>query len=178
MALKGAIAKRYAEAAFSIANENNAVEQWLQDLTFLNDIYSNHQLQFILSEPKVQFSVKEAIIRDIAAKRMSPMALNFALLIAEHNLVALTPAILRDFTAIYDEMKNQAHAVITSAAELDSETITALRDYVKQHTGKNIILTQEIDPSILGGIIVRIGDTLIDASVLRKLKLLRESIAN
>jgi F-type H+-transporting ATPase subunit delta len=176
MALKGAIARRYAEAVFDIGHEQNAIEQWRQDIAFLNELLGNRRLIVVLTDPKISFAKKEAIIRDLASSRVQPGALGLALALVERGLVDYMPSIARDFTTLYDEYHHQIQATVTAALPLTPAEQSDITAYLQRITGKTIQLQVQVDNSIIGGIIVRVGDTLIDGSVLRRLKVLREQI--
>ncbi len=176
MALQGATARRYAEAVFEIGQEQNAVERWRTDIQTLAEYLRDRRLTFILSEPKVPFATKESILRDLLSDKVQKDALGLALVLVEQNLVELMPRVAQEFERLYDDFKNQAKATIITATPLDAQETAQLTASLQQLTGKQIMLTTEVDPSILGGVVARVGDTLIDGSVRRKLALLREQI--
>jgi F-type H+-transporting ATPase subunit delta len=178
MALKGVIARRYAEAVFDIARQQNAIDRWRSDIAFLRELLTNRRLVFVLSEPKVAFETKRAILTDLAGSRVQPDALGMALLIVEDGLVELMPNIAREFDRLYDDYYNRAEATITTALPLDQGERASLEAHLRQITGKNIILTTQVDSTILGGIIARVGDTLIDGSLRRRLDVLRDRIVS
>ncbi len=178
MALKGAVARRYAEAVFDLGRDNNSVARWQQDLRFLAEVFRDRRLLFILSEPKVPFKTKEQIVREIVQARVQPEALGLALLLTERSLVDLMPRIEAEFSRLYDESRNQAKAVITSALPLDAAEEAEIIAYLRRVTGKNITIEKQVDPSILGGVMARVGDTLIDGSVRHRLSVLREKISS
>ena len=176
MALKGAIARRYAVAVFDLGRESNTVDRWRADIAFLTELFSNRKLQFVLSEPKVVFATKEAIVRDLAAARVQPESLGLALLLVERKLVSLMPRIAVEFNQLYDDLHNQAQATVTTALPLDAAEEAEVVAYLQRLTGKNITLEKHVDPTILGGVVARVGDTLIDGSVRQRLSVLREKL--
>ncbi|MEO7001456.1 MAG: ATP synthase F1 subunit delta, partial [Ktedonobacterales bacterium] len=105
-----------------------------------------------------------------------PDSLKFALLLAKRNLVGLAPRVREEFDRLYDDYRGQAQAQVTTAMPLDDEMRVRIAADLQAITGKRIILQERLDPSILGGVIARVGDTLVDGSVRRKLQLLREQI--
>jgi len=175
--LKGATSRRYAEAAFELAVEENKVDQWLQDLRLIAEYFSDHRLIFLLGEPNIQFNRKELVVRDLLTGKVQPEALNLALLLVERGLVELAPRVRDEFERKYNEYHNQAPARLITAMPIDDETRALVKADLKRLTGKNILLDEQVDPSILGGAIARVGDTLIDGSVRRRLQLLRQQMA-
>jgi F-type H+-transporting ATPase subunit delta len=174
--LKGAIARRYAEAAFEIGVENQTLDRWLNDLRTIADYLGARQLAFILSEPNIQFERKEQVVRDLLQDKVQKDALGLALLIVERQHVEGVKQVRDEFERLYDNYRGQAHAELTTAAPLDDDLREQVKADLQRVTGKRIILHERVDPTILGGAIARVGDTLIDGSVRRKLSLLRQQI--
>lgn len=175
--LKGATSRRYAEAAFELAVGEKKVDQWLQDLRLIAEYLSDHRLVFLLGEPNIQFNRKELVVKDLLAGKVQPEALNLALLLVERGLVELAPRVRDEFQRKYNEYHNQAPARLITAMPIDDETRALVKADLQRLTGKNILLDEQVDPSILGGAIARVGDTLIDGSVRRRLQLLRQQMA-
>jgi F-type H+-transporting ATPase subunit delta len=174
--LKGAIARRYAEAAFELGEEKQTLDRWLNDLRTIADYLGARQLTFILSEPNIQFERKEQVIRDLLQDKVQKDALGLALLIVERQHVEGVKQVRDEFERLYDNYRGQAHAELTTATPLDDDLREQVKADLQRVTGKRIILHERVDPTILGGAIARVGDTLIDGSVRRKLSLLRQQI--
>lgn len=174
--IKSATARRYAGAVFELALESNQVDSWRTDLETLASYFGNRRLQFILREPKVSVERKDQIVRDLLADKLHPEALNLALLLVERGLVDHAPAIYAEFEKRYNDYKGQAIAEVTTAIPMDQTLREQVRGELEQMTGKHIILRERVDPSILGGAVARIGDTLIDGSLKWRFALLRNQI--
>lgn len=174
--LKGATARRYAEAVFELGVGENAVDRWLQDLRLVAEYFSDHRLIFLLSEPNIQFNRKELVVRDLLAEKVRPEALNLALLLVERGLVGLAPRVRDEYERKFNEYHNQVPASLITAMPIDDETRSRVLSDLQRITGKKVLLAEQVDPSILGGAIARVGDTLIDGSVRRRLQLLRQQL--
>lgn len=174
--LKGATARRYAEAAFELAGEHNTVDRWLQDLRLIAEYLSDHRLVFLFSEPNIQFNRKELVVKDLLEGKVQPQALNLALLLVERGLVGLAPRVRDEFERKYNNFHNQVPANLTTAMPIDDVTRAAVLADLQRLTGKRVLLAERVDPTILGGAIARVGDTLIDGSVRRRLQLLRQQM--
>ncbi len=174
--LKGAVARRYAEAVFDLGVQQGTLDRWLSDLRLIAEAYSNRKLAFILRQPKIPFARKEAIVRDLLAPKVSREALALAILLVERELVDLGPKIAEAFEQQLNDYRGLATAVVTSAVPLDTRQQEEVAAYLETLTGKRITLKTRVDPEILGGIVAQIGDTLLDGSVRRKLALLRDQI--
>ena len=175
--IKGATARRYAEAVFEIGREQGTVERWLADLRTLAEYFGNKRLLFVLSEPKIPAPRKEQVVRDLLADKVQPEALNLALLLVERGLAPLGPAIFQAFERRYNDYKGIAVAQVTTAIPLDDTLRAQIAAQLGRLTGKSIQMQERVDPAILGGAIARVGDTLIDGSLLRRFELLRQQIA-
>lgn len=175
--LKGATSRRYAEAAFGLAVEEKTVDEWLKDLRLIAEYFSDHRLVFLLGEPNIQFTRKELVVKDLLSGKVQPEALNLALLLVERGLVELAPRVRDEFERKYNEYHNQTPARLTTAMPIDDETRSRVQAELQRLTGKRVLLDEQVDPSILGGAIARVGDTLIDGSVRRRLQLLRQQMA-
>ena len=174
--LKGPVARRYAEAVFEIGAQQETIDRWHDDLGTLAEYLGNRRLAFILKEPKIPYARKEAIMRDLLSGKVQPEALNLALLLVERGLAELAPTIRDAFETLYNDYRGQAHAQITTAIPLDDTLRAQITAELSQLTGKRILLQEKVDPSILGGAIARVGDTLIDGSLKRRFHLLRQNI--
>jgi F-type H+-transporting ATPase subunit delta len=174
--LKGATARRYAEAVFELGVEQNTVDRWLQDLRLIADYFSDHRLIFLLSEPNIQLPKKELMVKDLLDGKVQAEALALAQLLVERGLVELAPRIRDEFARKYDDYHHQIHANLTTAMPIDEVTRAGVVADLQRLTGKKVLLNEQVDPSILGGAIARVGDTLIDGSVRRRLQLLRQQL--
>ncbi|HEY7975532.1 MAG TPA: ATP synthase F1 subunit delta [Ktedonobacterales bacterium] len=175
--LTGPVARRYAEAVFEIGVESKTIDAWLQDVRLIADYFTNRQLIFILGEPNIRFDRKEAIVRDLLGDKIRPEAMGLALTLVERGLVSLAGRIRDQFEVLYNDYRGQAIAQVTSALPLDDAARASITRQLVSITGKRIILQEQVDRSLLGGVIARVGDTLIDGSVRRRLALLRRQIA-
>jgi F-type H+-transporting ATPase subunit delta len=175
--LKGAIARRYAEAVMEIAVSDQSVDRWLADVKLIGEAFGDRHLAFVLREPKIPAQRKELILRDLFANRVSPAALNLALVLNQDGLVEIGPRLVVEFERLYDDYRGQAHGEVTTAMPLQPEERASIAADLQRITGKRILLEERVDPAILGGVVARVGDTLIDGSVRRRLHLLREQIA-
>jgi F-type H+-transporting ATPase subunit delta len=174
--LKGAVARRYAEAIFDLGVQEKSLDRWQSDLHLIAEAYSNRRLSFILRQPRIPFARKEAIVRDLLEKQVTREALGLAVLLVERELVELGPKIAEAFDQRLNDYRNQATAIVTSAVPLPAAQRTEVTTYLESLTGKHITLETRVDPEILGGIIAQIGDTLIDGSVRRRLAVLKDQI--
>ena len=174
--LKGAIARRYAEAMFQIALKQNTVDRTLEDVKNITQVFANRKLSYLLREPKVPAQRKEMGLREALTSRVLPTSLNLALLVVQRQLVDTMPHIAKELETLVLNYRNEAIAEVTTAAPLDPAQSNLIKNALERSTGKSIIMGTHVDPSILGGVIARVGDQLIDSSVRYRLQALQREL--
>ncbi|GER82704.1 MAG: ATP synthase F1 subunit delta [Thermogemmatispora sp.] len=174
--LKGAIARRYAEAIFNIARQQQTLDRTLDEVRSIAELFAQRKMAYLLSEPKIPLARKEQALRQALASRVLPTSLNLALLVVQRNLVELMPNIARELEQLVLRYKNQAIAEVITAAPLDEAALQRVKQALERRTGKQIILQTKVEPEILGGIIARVGDEVIDASVQHRLATLQQRL--
>lgn len=175
--LKGAVARRYAEAVMEIATQQpGTLDRWLADVKLIGEAFGNRHLAFVLREPKIPEARKEQVVRDLLEPKVQHEALNLALVLVRDDLVEIGPRLAVEFERLYNDYRGQAVAQVTSAMPLDDFERAQVANQLQRVTGKRIILRERVDPAVLGGVVARVGDTLIDGSVRRRLTLLRDEI--
>ena len=176
--LKGAIARRYAGAIFGLAIKQNSLERTLEDIQEIAKLFAIRKLSYLLREPKIPALRKETAIRQNLASRVLPTSLNLALLIVQRELVDYMPNIAKELEQLVLDYKNEAKAQVTTATSMDPAQQVQITHALEQYTGKKIILQTKVDPTILGGVIARVGDEVIDGSVRYRLSALQQQLLN
>jgi F-type H+-transporting ATPase subunit delta len=174
--LKGAIARRYAGAIFDIGMKQNTLDRTLEDVQEIAKLFSIRKLAYLLREPNIPAERKEKAIRQGLASKVLPTSLNLALLVVQRGLVDLMPNIARELNQLVLDHKNEAKAEVTTATQLDKTTQSQVQHALERMTGKKIMLETRVQPNILGGVVARVGDQVIDGSVERRLKLLQQQL--
>jgi F-type H+-transporting ATPase subunit delta len=171
------IARRYAEAAFEIAERDGTVDQWLAQLGTVAAAVADSTVVHRLEDPHVALETRSAALHQVLGADMLPPLGNLIGLVLRRRRVDSLPNIEREFRRIYNRRSGVVEAVATSALALDSAELAALKSRLETMTGKTVELQTAVDPTILGGIQVRIGDTLYDGSVRGRLERLRAKLA-
>lgn len=174
--LKGAIARRYAGAIFEIARKQNTMDRTLEDVKGIAEVFAHRKLAYLLREPKIPAQRKETALRQALAAKVLPTSLNLALLIVQRELVDVMPNIATEFEHLVLDYRNQAVAEVTTAAQLDEAQKVVVKRALEQKTGKSILIETRVDPSILGGVVARVGDEIIDGSVRNRLHVLQQQL--
>ena len=174
--LKGAIARRYAEAIFQIARRQNTVDRTLEDVQGTAQLFGHRKLSYLLREPKIPMQRKEKVLRDALQPYVLPTSLNLALLIVQRGLVEVMSNIATELEELVLSYRNQAVAEVTTAAEMDKAEGAQVQQALEHKTGKHIIMHTRIDPGILGGVVARVGDQVIDGSIRNRLHVLQQQL--
>jgi F-type H+-transporting ATPase subunit delta len=172
------VAGRYANALFDLATEQNSVPATAKSLTALQDmIAESADLQRLLSSPVFKSEDQMAALDALAAKGgVSGLPVNFAKLMCENRRLAVLSQAIAGFQALVAEAKGEVVAEVTSAEKLSAAQVKDLSAALKARVGKDVSLSTKIDSSILGGLIVKIGTTMIDNSLKTKLQNLKVSM--
>jgi len=176
--LKGAIARRYAGAMFELARKQNTLDRTLEEVKEMAKVFANRKLAYLLREPKIPAQRKETAIRQALTDRVLPTSLNLALLIVQRGLVDAMPNIGKEFEQLIRNYRNEAVADVTTATPLDAGQSALVKQALERLTGKTIIMQTRSDPSILGGVVARVGDQVIDGSVRHRLGALQQQLLN
>ncbi len=170
-------ARRYAEAAFEIAGRDQAVDAWLGDLDTASAALAEPRAVRLLDNPAVPLADRERVVRDALGGRISDKALNLILLLVRRGRADVLGGVASEFRRLRDQHQGISHAAVTSAAPLDEAEIDGLRERLADMTRGPVEISFEVDPTILGGVVVRIGDRLIDGSIRGRLERLRNRLA-
>jgi len=174
MAEPTTIARPYAEAAFELAREANALPAWSSMLRYVSAVVAEPAMARSLDNPKFTPGDKESLILSVCGENLDAMARRFVRVLVEADRVAVLPQI----AALFDELKNDAEGVATaridSAFPLTDAQLAELKEALEKRFGKKIEATVNIDPELVGGARITVGDTVIDASVRAQL----QSMAN
>jgi F-type H+-transporting ATPase subunit delta len=177
VALRGAAARRYAQAAFDLAKEAGSLDHWLADLKTLNSLFGDPNTVNMLENPKLTRDEQYKIVDDLVSKvQVDPLIGNFIKLLVQRGRLASLPRIVEIFGEMYNREKGIIIADVITAIPLDEPHRKEVAERLARITGKTIELRLHTDPSILGGIVTRIGDELIDASVASRLAQLAERL--
>ena len=176
MASSVASARRYAEAAFALADESGALDRWSGDLLTLANFIDESEVQGILTSNRVPRDEKMRLLDAGVKAYVSPLAMNLVRLLEQRGKVTLAREIQVAFQEMLDARRGVAHAVVTTAVPLADDERAAVAAKLSSLTGKQVDVTSVVDPSIIGGIVARIGDQLVDGSTRSRLTALKRSL--
>jgi F-type H+-transporting ATPase subunit delta len=169
-------AKRYAEGAYLIAREDGKEDAWLEGLAAMAQLFGNPEAEAFLGNSRVAPRDKAQLVEE-ALRGVDPLVLNLARLLLRRGKTRLGPQINEAFQELVDASRGISHATVTSAVPLTPEDVDAITRRLTETTGGPVVVSTEVDQSILGGLVVRIGDRLIDGSTKSKLVALKQQLA-
>lgn len=173
MARPSSSARRYAEAAFDIAQRDGTTERWLEQLGRLGQAMSDATLVRRLEDPAVPYDQRRAALLSALGSDALPQVRNLAELILRRRRLEDFPRVALEFRRLHNRREGIVEATAISAAPLTQTDIAELHRRLIDIAGSRVELTLEVDPALIGGISVRLGDRLIDGSVRGRLERLR-----
>jgi F-type H+-transporting ATPase subunit delta len=174
MALRGSPGKRYAQAILELGLEHDKVDEWLASLERLSSLLSRDILR-LLDAPSVSFQVRRQALEAVI-KAEPGVVRALLLLLLERRSIELLPDIVRALRDLLDARAGIRQATVTTAVPLDQAAQKEIGGRLERSAG-SLRLTFDVEAEILGGVIVRIGDRQVDASLRTRLALLRERLA-
>ena len=177
MARRDSAPRRYAEAAFEIALRDDTVEEWRADLDRAAATLDSAELGATLANPALPLRQRVEIVQGVFADLSDPVR-NLVLLLLRRGRIRQLPRVAAEFRRLDDMRNNIVHATAVSASPLDDAEVQAITARLEQMSGSQVVLETSVDPELIGGVLVRIGDRLIDGSVRGRLERLRNKLAS
>jgi len=172
-------ALRYAKAILNFAVEQHKEDNVNDDmLLIVNTLEENKDLQLMLNNPILKTNLKKDTLKAIFSSSASSLTISLINLLIDNNRLSILNEVAKKYTIIFDELKGKEIAKITTAIPLNSALNNQVLDKVKEITGKQASIENIINPNIIGGFILRIGDIQYDASIANKLQSLKRQFEN
>jgi F-type H+-transporting ATPase subunit delta len=171
------IARRYARAAFDVAGEDGNVDQWIVDLKAVSDLLdSDAAVRGYFLDPNVAADEKVEAV-DVLFPQLHRHVANLVRELVSRQRVYLVPQVLGEFARLEREARGIADADVTVARAVSESQAQTIATDLESALGRKVEVHLHVDPSLLGGIVVRIGDQVYDASVATRLQRLRQELA-
>jgi F-type H+-transporting ATPase subunit delta len=168
-------ARRYAEAAFQIAREQGTEDRWSEGLSLMAAVFSDTEIAAIMQEARVPTADKMSLA-ERALEGVDPLVLNLARLLVHRGRTALSPQISEALQELVDAERGIAHAVVTTAVPMSEAEAKAVADKLSEISGRQVVVETQVDEGIIGGLIARIGDRLVDGSTRSQLSALKRRL--
>jgi F-type H+-transporting ATPase subunit delta len=178
MARRKSAARRYAEAAFQVAVRDDAVDAWRRELDTAAAIVAEERVGRALANPSIPLETRTATAKATFGRLVAGKVLNLIDLMLRRGRIEELPRLAAEFRRLDDERQGITRATVTSASPLTPDELRALTERLEQSTGGRVELDTKTDPSLLGGLVVLLGDRLIDGSVRSRLERLRNQLVS
>jgi F-type H+-transporting ATPase subunit delta len=168
----GAAAERYARAIFELGSESGQLERLSQEIAeFSASFVDVPMLRRALENPVLEERQREAVIRQFARQaQLSPLTVNALLVLLRRRRLGELPANARRLRSLSDEKNGVVRAKVTSAGSLSETYFKQLQEGLERSLGRRVIVEHEEDPSLIGGIVTRVGDNTFDGSIAGRLE--------
>ena len=170
------LARPYAKAVFQVAVESNDLAGWSQMLRQIALVCKDERVATLLSSPIITAEEQAEKLIGLFGDALTPAAQNVVKVLAYHGRLTLIAEIVELFEVLRAQQEKSVDAMVTTAFEVSDATVDALAAALTKSLNREVKLVANVDPSLIGGAIIRAGDTVIDSSVRGKLKKLAESI--
>jgi F-type H+-transporting ATPase subunit delta len=172
------VARRYARAFFSLGVKEKAADLFGKDLEGIaGAMDASPELLKLFKSPSFNTQEKKAVLKDVVAKlKMAPISVNFLSVLADKGRLDCLPDIQKTYSELLDETSGVVRGKLTTAMELPVSRQGDIKARLEKKSGKQLVLDFGVDPAILGGMVLRVGDKVLDASLRAQLQLLKEQI--
>jgi F-type H+-transporting ATPase subunit delta len=171
-------ARRYADAAFEIALRDGSIDAWRDGLAAVAAAVVIPEVEHFAQNPSIPIEARRAVIERAAGGELAGPVRNLVTLLLQRRRADLAPRVADEFQRHLDRRAGLTRASVTSAAALAPDAVSALRDRLVGITGGPVEITVRVDAALLGGLVVRFGDRLIDGSVRGRLERLRTQLVS
>jgi ATP synthase F1 delta subunit len=171
------IAAVYARSLFEVAKEQNTLDSIREQLgAFADSLDETRELQVFFFSPYFSTTEKQDGL-DRAVSDADPILINFLKLLIENHRMPVIFRVRRGFDQLWLEENKRLPVQVTSAVELDAATVDQIGSRIAAQTGQRIDITSTVEPDILGGLVIRVGNSILDASIRNRLEQLRKQVA-
>ncbi|CFX03001.1 ATPase, F1 complex, OSCP/delta subunit [Syntrophomonas zehnderi OL-4] len=175
--LNKSVARRYAEAFFSIAREADKIDAYQVEMEkVIQTINEVEGMKEYMDHLLVPAKAKKELIQKVFADQLSPMTMNFLLMVIDKRRESYLEYIYNEFADMADESRGIRQAELFAAREISEEDLATLAQSLSSSTGKQVLLKLTVDPALLGGVKIRMGDQIVDGTVAKKLQMLKENL--
>ncbi len=174
---KNEIASQYSKALYEIGEENGNMAELFEELEeFWKTLQGNEKLKEALFHQRILVEEKQTVFQNVFKDKLSNHMFNFLMLLIEKRRIYFLENILESFRKLVHEYKNIITVEVTTAVEMNSEVREKLKKRLNKYVDKKIEMKEYCDPELIGGMVIKIGDYLIDGSIKSKLESLEDQI--
>jgi F-type H+-transporting ATPase subunit delta len=173
VARRDTAARRYADAALQLGRADHNLDAWERDLATIGELLEHAELRRILEHPVVPYAAKEEVLRKVAGSAVTTEAMSLVMLMVRRGRPGAIGPMIGYFTELLRRERGIVLAEVRTALPLEDAQRTSVEERLGELTGEQVEMNEVVDESLIGGIAVRIGDRLYDASVRNRLERLR-----
>ncbi|MFQ6021588.1 MAG: F0F1 ATP synthase subunit delta [Acidiferrobacterales bacterium] len=170
MAETKTLARPYAEAVFSLAKERDELDKWSDMLGLMGSVVTDERVARLTDDPQVTRDYFTGLLLDIGGDRLTADGKNFVRLLVDNDRIGLLPDIVMQFEQFKAEAEGIVEVEAVAAFKLDKGQMANIEHAMKKKLGREVRLTATVDKSLIGGVIIRAGDLVIDGSVTARLR--------
>ena len=170
-------ARPYARAVYALATETSSIDSWGEALALLAAVASDASMQELLDQPQLSKEQKGELMLKVVSDKLNQQQQNLIRLMAENGRLRALPEVAHQFEIYRAEAEGKVEAEVISAFALTSEQEQAITETLKSKLGRDISITTSTDESLIGGVIIKAGDTIIDGSMKSQLESLAISLS-
>lgn len=174
--MQDTIARPYAQAAFDHARAESSLEAWNGFLSFFAKVTADSHIQQAASNPNISGLQLEDLLLSLSDE-YSTAQKNFIKLLVQNKRLGFTPSILEQFETLRASAENRAVVEVTSAYQINESALTELSQILEKKLGSRVTLNSQVDKNLIGGIVVRVGDKVIDTTVRGKMEQFASQLA-
>ncbi len=175
--IQGSLSRRYAKALFQLAVAESKEDAVAAELGRFVEAFANPELNQVLNNPGFAAHSRKNIVTEIArALELSPLVTHFLSLLVDHDRLSFFPGIVERYHRMLDDKKGQAEARVVAAGPLDESDLQRLRASLEKISGKKIVVQQESDPALIGGVVVQLEGKIYDGSVRAQLEKMKKQV--
>jgi len=175
--MAGSAARRYARAIFELATEEGQVDAWHQRLVVVRDVLADPEARTVLANPSIPAQRRQEAATALLEDRVGRRGVNLAKLLIGANRLDEVDTIVEEYVRLADEAAGRVRATAITAIPLSGVDAANLVAGLSNKLGREVRLHASVDPAIIGGLVLQIGDRVIDASVATRLQQLRRQLA-
>jgi F-type H+-transporting ATPase subunit delta len=176
MARPSVAPRRYAEAAFELARRDGTEDAWATDLELADELIGDQRVLRVTSNPAVPLAERDALVHELLDSRANRLVVNLVLTLVRRGRVESLPEVRREYARLLRQSRGIVAAHVVSAVPLSEAEAADVREAVGRLAGAEAELQTSVDPALIGGLTVQIGDRLYDASVRGRLERLRTQL--
>ena len=176
MAEKSTLARPYAQAIFNLALANNDLKAWSDKLALINEVAGNETMIELIDNPEVDEDLIISLFQEICKEGLDEQGVNFLKVAAENGRLEIIPEIAEEFELLRANEEGTIEAEVISAYAVNAAQKKSIAQALKNKLGREVTITTKTDKSLLGGVIIRAGDMVIDGSVKAQLDKITHSL--